>query len=138
MQEETIIWEGKPSQGINIGTYILAVIFCWLIFPPFMALWKYIKTNSIKYKITNQRLIMSQGVFTRITDEVNLSKILDVRVEEPFALRLMGLSNIIFITADLTNRLTLLQGLKNGDAIKEEVRKYTNNGPVSNLIVQNI
>ena len=37
MQEETI-WEGSPSHVAQWGTYVLCLLFFWLIVPIFIAL----------------------------------------------------------------------------------------------------
>ena len=31
--KETTVWKGHPSQVLNLKTFILCTLFCWLFFP---------------------------------------------------------------------------------------------------------
>jgi uncharacterized membrane protein YdbT with pleckstrin-like domain len=123
---ESVIFKGKPSQWQNLGAYILCVLFCWLVFPVFVAVWLYIKTASTKFEVTNERILVSRGVFNRLTDEIATYKIVDSQMEEPLLYRLVGLSTIkFFVVGDRTNLSITLDGIKNGRAISDEVRKHS-------------
>lgn len=120
--DENLIWKGNPSQWTNIRTYLLCFLFCWLIIPLFIALWKFLFVRTWTIKITDQRIIEEKGILSRTTDELELFRVKDLRLEQPFFLRLVGLSNIILNTSDRTHPVFRISGIKNGKEIREEIR----------------
>ena len=120
--EEKVIWVGGPSQWTNFGIYVLCFLFCWLVIPIFIALWKYLAVKSWKIEITDQRIIEEKGVFSKTTDELELYRVKDIRLEQPFWLRLVGLSNILLATSDKTHAFYTIPAIKTGKEIKEQLR----------------
>jgi uncharacterized membrane protein YdbT with pleckstrin-like domain len=120
--DEKLIWKGNPSQWINLGTYILCVLFCWLIIPIFIAIWRFLAVRAWTMEITDQRLIDERGVFSKTTDEIELFRVKDIRLEQPFLLRLVGLSNIILMTSDKTHPVFRIPAIRDGKNIKEKLR----------------
>jgi len=120
--EEKLIWKGNPSQWINFGTYLLCILFCWLIIPIFIALWRFLVVKAWKIEITDQRIINEKGVFSKTTDELELFRVKDIRLEEPFLFRLVGLSSLILATSDKTHPVFKIPALKDGKNIKEKLR----------------
>lgn len=122
MMEEKEIWKGSPSQWINFGTYVVCILFSWLVIPIFIALWKFLVVKTWKIEITNQRLITEKGVLSKTTDELELYRVKDLRLHEPFLLRLVGLSNIILVTSDRTNPMVIIPSIADGKNIREKLR----------------
>lgn len=77
---EDVKWRGGVSQVNLLGTYIICFLFSWLIIPVFYAGWKWMELQSVEYILTSQRLRVRHGVFTRITDDLELYRIRDFRV----------------------------------------------------------
>ena len=120
--EEKVIWIGSPSQWTNFGTFVLCFLLCWLVIPIFVALWAYLVVKSWKIEITDQRIIETKGVFSKTTDELELYRVKDIRMEQPFWLRLVGLSNILLSTSDKTHAFYTIPAIQNGKEIKEQLR----------------
>ena len=121
--EEKTIFKGSPSQVTNFGFYILCVI----LFPVFglgliMFLFRFLKTKFTKFEITDERIIEQTGVLSRKTDETELYRVKDIRLEEPFFLRMFGLSTILLVTSDKTSPIIKLQGVINGNDLRKELR----------------
>jgi uncharacterized membrane protein YdbT with pleckstrin-like domain len=121
--DEKIIFKGSPSQVTNFGYYLL----CVLLSPLFglgiiMFLIRFLKTRFTKYEITDERLIEKTGVLSRKTDETELYRVKDINLEEPFFLRMFGLSIILLITSDKSSPLIKLHGVKNGVSLSRELR----------------
>lgn len=70
-----------------------------------MALWRFLTTKFHKFEITDQRIIEHKSVLSKTTDELELYRVKDVRQEQPFLLRLVGLSTILL---SATNKRILL------------------------------
>jgi uncharacterized membrane protein YdbT with pleckstrin-like domain len=120
--EEKLIWKGNPSQWINFGTYLLCFLFSWLVIPIFIAIWKFFLVKTWTLEITDQRIIEAKGIFTKTTDELELYRVKDIRLEEPFLLRIVGLSNILMNTSDRTHPIYKIPAIKNGKSVREELR----------------
>ncbi|OGS72029.1 MAG: hypothetical protein A3F91_03680 [Flavobacteria bacterium RIFCSPLOWO2_12_FULL_35_11] len=119
MDQEKEIYKGSPSQVINLGIFLA----CILIIPIPIAIWRWIQVKYTILTITNQRVIMSAGVFSRRTEEIELYRIRDVSVEEPFIFRMFGVGNIIIHSTDKTSPSAVFMAFKNPNWIKDQVRE---------------
>ncbi len=120
--EEKQLWKGSPSQINNLGLYIFCALTCWLIVPVIIALWRFLTTQNWQIEITDQRIIVQKGMLSRKTDELELFRVKDIRLEEPFMLRLFGLSNIILVTSDRTDKIEIIPAIKDGKQLREQIR----------------
>ena len=91
---EEIIWRGTSSQWKNFGVYLLCGLFCWLIVPIFFALARYLQTKCKIFELTTQRLKITSGVFTKITETLELYRVKDIEMRQPFLSRLVGIENV--------------------------------------------
>jgi uncharacterized membrane protein YdbT with pleckstrin-like domain len=122
---EQVIWAGTSSQIRNLHIYILCALFCWLVLPIFYALAKWIQLRARHYEITNQRVRIRQGVFSKRTDELELYRVKDSTVIEPFWQRMFGLGNIFITTHDASTPTLTLEALPNAAQIREKLRQAT-------------
>jgi len=118
---ETIIWEGSPSQVTNLGLYIVCALTFFLVIPVFYAIWRWIDTRSHRYSVTDQRVRVTQGVLNKRTDSIELYRVKDVVLLEPFGLRLFGLGNVELRTSDMTSPLLVLRAVPGAAALREKV-----------------
>jgi uncharacterized membrane protein YdbT with pleckstrin-like domain len=119
---EAVIWSGSSSHVRNLHIYLLCALFCWLIVPIFYALVKWIQLRSRQYEITTQRVRVRQGVFSKRTDELELYRVKDSTVLEPFWQRLFGVGNIVITTNDASTPSLTLEALPNATDIREKLR----------------
>lgn len=124
MSEERDVWVGTPSQVINLGSFILLGLFFWLIFPLFMILWKWLTVKNTKYELTTQRLRTRHGILNKKTDELELYRVRDYKLDQPLFLRLFSLGNIILITSDKSHPQVILTAIPNGEELKEQLRTF--------------
>lgn len=139
MEIEKDIFIGTPSQKVNMKYFLLslliipipiilymvmqsAFVLSLLIIPISWILVKVVQTSSIKIRITNQRMIISEGVFNRKTDELELYRVRDVGVEEPFFYRILGIGNVIVKSTDKTDPDILLKGFSKVHELKDIIR----------------
>lgn len=119
---EPIVWMGKPSQANNLFAFIICFLFCWLVFPVFIAYYLYLRTKHTIYVITDQRLRVYSGVLIKRIDDVELYRVKDTIYLQPFFLSWFGLCNIQMITSDATWGDAMLQGVTNGRMLREKIR----------------
>jgi uncharacterized membrane protein YdbT with pleckstrin-like domain len=121
MTEETI-WRGTSSQLKNLGLFILAGLFCWLIVPIFIALTRYLQTKNNVFELTTERVKMTEGIFSKVTETLELYRVKDIEVRQPFIYRVLGLENIVVNTSDLTSPLILLEGIPTKVGLADKLR----------------
>ncbi len=124
MGEEQVVWRGHSSHLVNFGVFVLCGLFCWLIVPIIIAFWKYLQNRYRIYEVTTQRIKMITGVFSRATEEVELYRVRDYRLEEPFWTRLFGLGNIVVSTTDNTNQVVVIEAIPNANELRDQIRTH--------------
>jgi len=122
MLSEDTIWEGSPSQVINLRTFIICFLGSFLIVPVFYALYKYIETRNIKYELSSERIFIHSGIFTRDVEEIELYRIKDYTLHQPFFLRLFQLYVLTITTNDETSPILLLNSIAQGDEVRNMIR----------------
>jgi uncharacterized membrane protein YdbT with pleckstrin-like domain len=121
MAEETV-WRGSSSQWMNFGLYVLCALFCWLIVPIFMALARYLQTKNRVYELTTERLKITQGVFSKVTDSLELYRVKDFETRQPFLHRMVGLEDVQITTSDLTTPFLTVAGVPSGVHFGDKLR----------------
>lgn len=121
--DEQMLWKGTPSQAVHFGTYILCGLFCWLVVPLFIALGKYLSLKFRRYEVTSERIRVTTGVFSRKTEDLELYRVKDLTLEEPFWLRMFGAGNVLLRTTDLTSPVLALEGIPGAPALHAQIRQ---------------
>jgi uncharacterized membrane protein YdbT with pleckstrin-like domain len=121
MAEETI-WRGSSSQLKNLGFFILCFLFCWLIVPIFIGLTRYLQTKNHVFELTNERLKMSEGVFSKVNETLELYRVKDIEILQPFFYRMLGLENIKVNTSDLSSPVVFLEGIPQSAGLADKMR----------------
>ena len=118
MTDERTEWTGHPSQWQNLGWFVL----CVLVLPIPFALWKWLETRSTVYTLTDQRLKFTRGVFSKVTEDLELYRVRDSKFSQgPFE-RMVGLGNIELFTTDETSPTILLRYIAGAEAVREQIR----------------
>jgi len=141
MPEQTI-WTGSPSQVKNTLPFFfaalaaLAILFLsfvvWL-WPPgigfvgipvIYAVCRWLATGAHQFQLTTERLLTSQGFFSRTTDSLELYRVKDIRIVQPFLLRLFGLENIEFMTSDETSPVVVIDHIPSSLHLADKIRAH--------------
>lgn len=83
----------------------------WLMLPPIALLvwtaWRHIRLRFITLTIEGNRLRYETGLFSRATRAMELSRIQDVRVNQTFLQRILGLGTVSIETAGETGYISI-------------------------------
>ncbi|MFC4076499.1 PH domain-containing protein [Salinithrix halophila] len=123
MQEETV-WEGTSSHVVRLGTYLLCLLFCWLVIPIFIAIWKAIELKSTRYRLTTERIRVTTGILSKQTEEVELYRVRDISLEQPFRYRVFGKGNLVLTTSDESAPTLSLEAIPRPGELLDVVRKH--------------
>lgn len=118
MTDEHIEWSGHPSQWQNGGWFAA----CVLLLPIPVALWKWLVTRRTVYTLTDQRLKFTRGVFTTVTEDLELYRVRDTRFEQTLFERLVGVGKVILYTTDETSPEIVLSFIRDAEAVREKIR----------------
>src|SRR5256885_9690841 len=121
MAEETI-WRGTSSQWKNWGLFVLCALLCWLIVPIFIALARYLQTKCKVYELTSERLKTTEGVFSKVTDTLELYRVKDIETRQPFLYRLCGIENVQLNTSDSSSPFVLIEAIRHHVGLADKIR----------------
>jgi uncharacterized membrane protein YdbT with pleckstrin-like domain len=119
---EEIIWRGTSSQWKNFGVYLLCGLFCWLIVPVFFALAYYLQTRCKVFELTTERLKITSGVFTKVTETLELYRVKDIETRQPFFSQLVGIENVQMNTSDASSPLVLIEAVPSSVGFADKLR----------------
>ena len=122
MDEETVIWEARPSPLDLLPTLVVCGLFLWLVIPGFVAAWRVVELMCTHYKLSNERLTVATGVLSRRIDEIELYRVKDSRLEVPLHLRVFGLAHIVLITSDHSHQVVQLRSIADAEMIRNQIR----------------
>ncbi len=142
-QAENLLWSGHTSQwvhfwyyffclllavGIAVGATIAALptgalSYLALLVPAFMWLIRWWVTKCTHYELTSQRLRIRTGILNKKVDELELFRVKDYTMEQPFLLRLVGLGNLTMITSDATSPTVAIRAIAGIETVREKLRQ---------------
>lgn len=121
---ERVIWEGKASwlSAINGWDVFLTLITfgVWVIVP----LIKMIALMGKSYRVTDQRIVIKEGVASTSAREVEYFRVKDLSINQNMIQKVFGLGNIALQSAD--GRLEI-NGIPNAYQLREDIRTAVNN-----------
>lgn len=141
MQPEKTIHQTSPSQIVNLKHFLLAgllaagvivlaitlanpILFVFLLAPAVYAWWKWMLVKTVRFTLTDQRIIISKGVFHKVTNETELYRVRDTIIEEPFFYRIFGVGNIVVFSTDDAEGKLQFDAFPKPHWIKDQIRNY--------------
>jgi len=137
--QEEIIWQGSQSQVLNFGIFISMIIVAVIVLvlslmffplaavltvvPLFYVFVKWLVVKNHKYKVTTERIFYTTGIFSKKTEAMELYRVRDVDMYEPFWQRLFKLGNIAITSSDKTAQNFLLKAVPNPSELLNNIRK---------------
>ncbi len=139
MAEDTI-WKGTSSQWKNFKPFALFILSipasialsAWLEVGPLAfglvalaglwACWRWLVLRTTEFHLTTERLLTSHGIFTKVTDTLELYRVRDLQVVQPLLQRMVGLQNIHIITSDSSNAELILDYMPAAAHLSEQLR----------------
>lgn len=102
------------TYGIFLIPAIMSIIW---------AIYKTIEIKSVLYTITDQRIIRRTGIFSRSYTEIELIRVRDFEINEPFALRMIGLGNLNVYSAEHQTPYMVLGAQPNISELRDTLRQ---------------
>jgi uncharacterized membrane protein YdbT with pleckstrin-like domain len=153
---EQTVWQGTPSQMVNLPMYLLLgiglivatvgllflrastplsatddvsvrSIYPWIIVAIWVlggcaALATYLKVSTTKYVLTSERLRVTTGVLSTITQDLELRRVRDSLILRPFWARIAGLGDVHIMSADASTPRVVLHAIRDPDGVHSKIR----------------
>ena len=110
---------------ISISAIWFNALYLILLSIPFvvLGLYKYFLIISSTFYLSDQQLIIQRGVFTKTVNYLELYRIKDILVEQPFWMKALRLMNITLLSFDKEESLLVLKGIKISD-LPQSIRNH--------------
>ncbi|MFC5530216.1 PH domain-containing protein [Cohnella yongneupensis] len=110
MLNEDVLWEGKP---FNYGI------------PTFT-----------RYQLTDRRLIVERGLFTKRREEIQLYRIRDISLKRNLLERMMNFGDITILSTDTSSPTYTLKNIRNSVKISDLLSQAAENSRVKNRAME--
>jgi uncharacterized membrane protein YdbT with pleckstrin-like domain len=137
--DETPVWIGSPSQWLNVGWFALCalgaaalvvvgllvgqpIVALGALIPVVVAIAKALKVRTTRIEVTTERITTTVGIFSRQKWDIELYRVKDTTLHQPFLLRLVGRANIRIISSDRSTPAITLPALPNAEWLRQQIR----------------
>jgi len=87
-----------------------------------LAFGRWIVRRATRYVLTTERLRVTTGLLSTVTEDIELRRVRDSSVVRPFFLRLVGLGDVRLRSADASTPDVRLHAVRDPDKLQETVR----------------
>ena len=115
---ERSVAEGEPGVRMTVILVIAALVVVRLL----RLGWQILVLRSHHYRVSNQRILIESGVFTKRIDEVDMRTVEDIDFEQSFIQRLLRIGTIRLIGSDRTAARFTLMGVESPRDVRELIR----------------
>ena len=138
MDEEQTLFKGSPSLVIALGPLLISLlvlvasVVVGFMYSPWVliagavaavyALARVALVRASHYELTTERIRIRHGILTKRTDELELYRVKDATVIEPFLYRLFGVGNIQVTTTDASTPTLTLEAVRGAAKLRESLR----------------
>jgi uncharacterized membrane protein YdbT with pleckstrin-like domain len=84
--------------------------------------WHLAVLKSHRYRVTNQRILVESGVFSKRIEEIDMRLIDDFQLVQSFFERVLGIGDITILSSDRTAAQLVLRGLPGPRELRELIR----------------
>lgn len=143
-EKETELWEGGFSPRAMLGAWFITaavtlvllavwivwirVTWAWIALVVFILLaWTYqlcvlaYRRVSVRYLLTNQRLIHEHGILRRVTDRIETIDIDDIAYVQSMIERLAGVGTIRISSSDRTTPELVMRGIEHVKQVADQI-----------------
>jgi uncharacterized membrane protein YdbT with pleckstrin-like domain len=86
----------------------------------FLIAW--IRLHSTMYRVTNQRVLVEQGIFSKTVDEIDLRYVEDSTFNQNLVERILGIGSVTLMSSDKNTPRYVLRSIKDPRGVREMIR----------------
>jgi uncharacterized membrane protein YdbT with pleckstrin-like domain len=103
----------------KIGWYATALL---LLIQLVGFLFAMLRLQSTLYAVSNQRVLIEQGILSKSLSEIDLRSIDDTQFFQSVTERLLGIGNVTLVSSDKALPVSVLRGIHNPRNVRETIR----------------
>lgn len=119
---EIEIFNIKPSLKAHWAGLLLGIITTLFGVGLLILLFIWLSVRAVSYRMTNERIFLKHGIFSKRVQETELFRIKDVSFSQGIIQRLLGVGNITIISSDQSTPDWTISGVNNPEQLKEMIR----------------
>ncbi|HEX9017482.1 MAG TPA: PH domain-containing protein [Chloroflexota bacterium] len=105
----------QPAATIALAALLVVVLV--------YALKRYLDVRCRLYEITDQRVRLTRGILSKRSDGLELYRVDDTQLLQPFLLRVVSRGNLRLVTSDRTNPTMVIEAVPNARWLWDETRR---------------
>lgn len=109
----------RDTYATIFGSLVAAVVAVRLA----VLAWQLIVLKSHHYRVTNQRVVIESGVFTKHIEEIDIRTVSDLEFRQSLFERVLGVGDITLVGSDRSAARTRLRGLARPRELRELIRE---------------
>jgi len=121
------VWSASPSGRQNFGRNLVCLVLSLTIvlIPVAFLLWleAHLRNKRTRYTVSNRRLSIQSGIFSKRVDDIALFRIRDVDLRQSIWQRMGGIGNLLVISTDSVDPNVMLRGLRDPDRVRRILRE---------------
>jgi uncharacterized membrane protein YdbT with pleckstrin-like domain len=83
---------------------------------------RYLQTKCKRYELTSERFKITEGVFSKVTDAMELYRVKDIETRQPFVYRLFRIENVQLNTSDASSPFIVIRAIAHRVALADKIR----------------
>jgi uncharacterized membrane protein YdbT with pleckstrin-like domain len=114
-----LIFLGPIGLGVFGIVWFLFILFVTLILPLIFSILRWSRTY---YAMTDRRVTHTYGLFSRMSSDIPLDKVMNILMLQPFTERIFGYGTIVFTTAGAGGIMKLSSFYKQGAVVWRAIK----------------
>jgi uncharacterized membrane protein YdbT with pleckstrin-like domain len=115
---EKLLFSGHPAVITSAGQWLLVVLTIGIAY---LAYW--VKSRSISYEITNQRIRIERGLLSKTKENIELFRIDDFHLHKPLGMRLVGHCQLHLDSSDPDQQRVSISGIPDLEHLADTLRE---------------
>jgi membrane protein YdbS with pleckstrin-like domain len=112
------LFSGHPAVVYSLGQWAIVIVTLGIAYLVYK-----VRSSSITYTLTTQRIQIERGLFSTIKESVELFRLDDFDLHRPFGMRVLGHSVLHLRSSDPDLSEVTIQGIPNLDALADQIRE---------------
>ena len=118
----TVTYDLDKAHSLRSAGWVLAGILAAVQAVVLVLAWMRLRTTM--YIITNQRVMIEQGILSKTVNEIDLRYVDDSQFFQGLTDRMLGIGNVTLISSDKTTPTYVLRSVSDPRAVRELIRTH--------------
>jgi len=114
----------NPRDGSPATLILMVLVGSYLVIRAIVLSTSVMRLRTTKYRLTNQRLTVEEGILSRRLDEIDLRTVDDSGFSQSALERLQGIGTVWIVASDRTSPRTVMRGIPDPRALREQIREH--------------